>query len=145
MGGGSGASLGMRHRCAPFKPRSHPLGDSILSSSLFQRKKTWEWHEGGSSLNVCWCPTGRNMSLNLRVPWPHRPAPLPGSSSPPRGTQEVRCGSGCGCLCSKGMAGGASHQSLACSCAAFLTILALSSVSCFCSPTSLQPHWAPAA
>lgn len=35
MGGRPGASLGVRHRCAPFKPRSHRLGDSILSSSLF--------------------------------------------------------------------------------------------------------------
>lgn len=35
MGGGPGASLVMIHRCAPFKPRFHPLGDSIPSSSLF--------------------------------------------------------------------------------------------------------------
>lgn len=128
----------------PFQGQISPLGDSVLSSSLFLgwpgRKKPREWHEGGSSLNVCWCSTGRNMSLNLRVPWPHRPAPLPGSSSPSRGTQEVLFGSGCGCLCSKGMAGeGASHQTLACSCAAFLTILALSIVSCFCFPTSPNP------
>lgn len=35
MGGGPGASLVMIHRCTPFKPRSHPLGDLIPSSSLF--------------------------------------------------------------------------------------------------------------
>nr|KAF6492430.1 hypothetical protein HJG59_009633 [Molossus molossus] len=81
-------------------------------------------------------------------PPPHRPAaPLPRSSSPYRGPQEVLCGSDCGCFCSKGMAGeGARNWSLACVPAtALLTLLAMSSLSCFCFPTSPQPHWVLAA
>lgn len=84
---------------------------------------------GGRLLTDCPCPTGGNV-CKPQGPLASQTCSQQRSSTPYRGAPEVALGgAGCGCVCSKGMAGGRARDwsSASVPATAFCTVLALTS------------------